>query len=781
MLFLIAACLFLPRLAETCGPFIPQALFVRPNGPDRPMLSFAKGRLGVVFPGWYRAYLVVAYRYLENKPLSAFEQSSLLEFWDIDHPTAPCDRTEEAVTLWMATRKRYMPNTAEGTIQEYKHELRNYYDVPNCLAPAFLTAKKTLENRARQFGATSKELQEWISGQDAVFSNCARAGRFPSELPATANGLLRADRAYQIAAAEFYDGQFDDAAKRFQAIAHDDSSPWHPLASYLVGRALIRQASLTAEKNQTYNRKVIAQAEAWLKSVLNDPKLRSVHADAAALLGRVHYYLYPDRRQHELGSELARGGTGNRFGQDLRDYTLLLNRFLDVYPDFPGVDAWTPEYTKREQAWEFRHYLELKPQRGDDLSDWVITMQSQAPAAKQHALEKWQSTHSVPWLVAGLDKVNEGEIGQKDLMDAAAGIPADSAAYVTVAYHRARLARATGSYDLARQILKDALALGNKLPPSAAHTLQDEQMMVAARFEDFRYQLWQTPVALDFGDEFPDADQYYCDDSDCRMTFYGSAKPPKNTPLLPQFSPVAAVLLNTQVPLTYFVQVAKSSTLPDNLRRNMAPAAWARAAFLDEFDLAASVADTAITARPELKPFLEAYLQAKTTQERKFAAAFAVLHFPGLRPYVDDSYPRTTPFQKIDDYRDNWWCKNVGESMESNFDKYEGTSWRGNAEENPIVSFPAFLEVGEKDRAAKEWREIRSFGVASRYLPRIVVEWATQHPNDPRVPEALHLAVRATRYGCDEGEPNSLSRQAFTILHKNYSRSEWAKKTPFWF
>jgi len=491
----------------------------------------------------------------------------------------------------------------------------------------------------------------------------------------------------------------------------------------------------------------------------------------------VHYYLYPDRRQHELGRLLASRGTGDRFGQNLRDYTLLLNRFLDVDPDFPGVDSWTPEYTKRKQAWEFRHYLELKPQRGDDLSDWVITIQSPAPAAKQHALEKWRSTHSVPWLVAALDKIKEGDTGPEDLMNAAAGTLSDSAAYVTVAYHRARL----GHYDEGRQILKDALALGKKLPPSAVHMLQDQQMMAAADFQDFQSQLWQTPVALDFGDEYPGADQYYCDDPACKLTFYGNVKPPKNTPLLPRFSPVAATLLNTEVPLGYFVQVAKSSNLPENLRRNMAPAAWARAAFLGEFKLAASVADAAMAAQPELRPYIEAYLRAGTTQEQKFAAVFAVLHFPGLRPFVDDSYPRTTPFGKIDDYRDNWWCKDVGESNQSNFNKSNGTSWRENAEANPIVSFPAFLDTGEKDRATKEWREVRSFGIASRYLPRIVAEWATQHPDDPRVPEALHLAVRATRYGCDDGKPNNLSQAAFTILHKNYPRSEWAKKTPFWF
>src|ERR1019366_9957527 len=98
-----------------------------------------------------------------------------------------------------------------------------------------------------------------------------------------------------------------------------------------------------------------------------------------------------------------------------------------------------------------------------------ITIQSPAPAAKQHALEKWRSTHSVPWLVAALDKIKEGDTGPEDLMNAAVGIPADSAAYVTVAYHRARLARALGHDEEAHRILKDALARGNKLPPSAVH------------------------------------------------------------------------------------------------------------------------------------------------------------------------------------------------------------------------------------------------------------------------------------------------------------------------
>jgi len=52
---------------------------------------------------------------------------------------------------------------------------------------------------------------------------------------------------------------------------------------------------------------------------------------------------------------------------------------------------------------------------------------------------------------------------------------------------------------------------------------------------------------------------------------------------------------------------------------------------------------------------------------------------------------------------------------------------------------------------------------------------------DPRVPEALHLAVRSTRYGCTDDNTTKFSKQAFQLLHKNYPKSEWAAKTKYWF
>jgi TolA-binding protein len=61
------------------------------------------------------------------------------------------------------------------------------------------------------------------------------------------------------------------------------------------------------------------------------------------------------------------------------------------------------------------------------------------------------------------------------------------------------------------------------------------------------------------------------------------------------------------------------------------------------------------------------------------------------------------------------------------------------------------------------------------------VNFARAHPDDPRVPEALHLAVRSTRLGCTDDQNTKHSKAAFQLLHRNYPRSDWAAKTKYWY
>jgi len=50
-------------------------------------------------------------------------------------------------------------------------------------------------------------------------------------------------------------------------------------------------------------------------------------------------------------------------------------------------------------------------------------------------------------------------------------------------------------------------------------------------------------------------------------------------------------------------------------------------------------------------------------------------------------------------------------------------------------------------------------------------------PADPRVPEAMHLAVRLTRHGCQDANNSAASRSAFRALHARLPDSEWTRRT----
>jgi hypothetical protein len=94
---------------------------------------------------------------------------------------------------------------------------------------------------------------------------------------------------------------------------------------------------------------------------------------------------------------------------------------------------------------------------------------------------------------------------------------------------------------------------------------------------------------------------------------------------------------------------------------------------------------------------------------------------------------------------------------------------------------PSFLTTAQRAGAEREYTTLASFGAAPNYLCRQAIEWATKHPSDPRAPEALHLAVKTTRYGCTDKQTGRWSKAAHDFLHKNYPGNEWTKKTPYWF
>ena len=246
-------------------------------------------------------------------------------------------------------------------------------------------------------------------------------------------------------------------------------------------------------------------------------------------------------------------------------------------------------------------------------------------------------------------------------------------------------------------------------------------------------------------------------------------------------------VLRERMPLSLLKEAAQSKILPVQLRRELALAIWVRSVLLDDDATAWELIPVLQDLTPELKQDLDAYLGAKNHAARKFAAAFVILKFPGMRPSMNTGVGRLTPLNRIDNYPDNWWCS---VSLEAKHNTTFGNFYRTQYWiSDPLrtlypdgeVKFPEFLGKAQKLAATSEWEQLGALGTAPSYLSQQGIAWARRHPEDPRAPEALHLAVKSTRYGCIDKETSTFSKHAFHLLHKRYPNSPWAAKTKYWY
>jgi hypothetical protein len=741
----------------SCGPFIERAVFTYSKHPDFPLARFAAGGLGVLQPTYARSYLAVAYRHLTGAPLDTEEQKAATALWAERLQTYWENDSENWVKTWLAARGKVAGVAAVTEIEVYRpvDKKDSYHTYLNCSEDAFRTAASTLDKMIEKHGAASAEVKDWVQAQDQVFQNCSGGASLPSPASLDAPAPARAGRAYQIAAANFYAGNFDAAEKMFGQIAADASSPWREAAPYLLARTLVRKATLAAEETTTA-KAALAQAESQLKRVLMDGKLLGMHAAAERLLGFVRFRLSPEERLHELAQAIVKKNTGAGFKQYLADYTLLLDKFM-------GED-------------EGKKFAELpKAGRSDEVTDWVLTFQVSDKDALDHSLQKWEKTSSLPWLTASLSKITAADPRAPALVEAAAKVDPRSPAFASLAFHSLRLMIEANRTDDARKRLGGLLeSSGSSLPPSALNLFLSLRMKLATTLNDFLKYALRTPAGTTFDE---DGRELSADAST-------ENKPGQSPRKRSTFDTDATRVLNEKVPLSILIESATNKTLPAHLRRDVAIAAWTRAVLLDDEGAAGSLVPVLQALVPELKTNLEAYLAAEGKDAKRFSAVYIMLKFPGTRPVVDDGTGRETELGKIDDFRDNWWCAFEGPGRNAST-AVETPSPKSAIPKSTILteatSYPDFLSEAERATAAGELKLLYTIGPAPNYFAAQAVRWADIKADDPRAPEALHLAVRATRYGCRDDKTGSFSKQAFDALHKKYPKSAWAQKTRYWF
>ncbi|MCC6826314.1 MAG: hypothetical protein IT172_11270 [Acidobacteria bacterium] len=316
---------FLLSAVFPCGPGYISPVFNSKNSPEYPYTNYAAGQLGIVKPGFGRALLLTAYRYVNGGSFSPDEQKALTEIWkaQIDRDFEEGDNNTAAIKAWVEKRKEVMPKDEKLPDIYTERSYGGYNFFPNCAVNAFETATATLASRIAEHGAADTSVKDWVMAQDDVFRNCASGRSIPGEAPVGSPTWLQKDRAYQQAAAEFYSLDYNSAKKRFQDIALDTESPWAETADYLVARTLIRQASLAG--NPAAALPYYEEAEAKLDHFISPTGKFAPSANR--LLNLVKYRLHPEQRVLELAQTLAYRPNNDNFKQDVIDYTWLLDKY----------------------------------------------------------------------------------------------------------------------------------------------------------------------------------------------------------------------------------------------------------------------------------------------------------------------------------------------------------------------------------------------------------------------------------------------------------------------
>jgi hypothetical protein len=730
--------------AWATGPLGPEIRFFSRSGQDPENdLAYFRGRLGILRPTFTDNRLYAAYRIMLGRSFSDGQAKQLLARC-CDAPDIPAD----AVTSWNDLRKRILGATPakENTSFRQRPEEMRFFDV-SCFPNAYRNSAATLRARIADHGANSPLVREWVIGQDAVLLNCETDSPLPGELP-NAPTWLKADRAYQIAAAYFYRLDYARAGQLFAEIGRDASSPWQKAARYLVARCAVHAA--ITDKTP----KLTADAQQAIDAVATDPDLGQYRAEAPKLASLLAFATRPRERALELEQALLAPDLPPALAVELRDF-LLLERTGTRYTDLG--------------AWIY------------DINVLTVGSEENVAAAKADALSRWRERRSLPWLVAALMHLAAGDDDVAAAIAASRAVEASSPAYYTLAWHRLRLLIGENKQEEARAEL-DQILDGRPLPEGVENLMRYHRMKLARDLDEFlRFALRRGEFVM----YLPDP----------RTKLDATALPLKPTNFSGDFGPTlkwrtelfqpsaryfdedATAVGSYFMPLPMMARIAQSDRLPSNMQRDVALAVWTRAELLEDAEIANSIAPIAARYFPQYGAGWKAYQSATTPQQKKLEAALLLLRLPAASPWLVSGLGYPYMRDRIGLYGPRWWSHEDSDDQQA-LNAPDNATLCDDCALPLQLAAPAFITPQDRDRARNDVARLLKLPGPPAYLGAIILSWANAQPRDPRVPEALYLVVRATRYGQKDSET---SKAAYSLLHDRYRRNPWTSKTPLWF
>ena len=618
--------------------------------------------------------------------------------------------------------------------------------VHNCRPDAFRTAYSTFLDRKSRFGTGSAELDRWVAAQIAVFRQCAAdRGDPPVDPDPHWQSLEQHDRRYQIAAWNFYRQSYLEAAERFREISESADSPWRQLARYLVPRSLARHATL--------NESVEWDDGRWSPSALRVGYLEKALAQFKRLSSDAAYLAeFPsvENQIMRIERELGESGFVGQFERRLIESPASI--------DPRDIGAWENEASR----W---HVVEG---RLEEYARWLNHVAKKTSSNWRHRasdarlieiprggiVQSWREELSLPYLYLALSFVNErsSRSDLRDLLTQSVGLSQDSPGYLAMLGHRVRIAGILGDEAMLSALKAEFAQIDTRVVLPAL--VNEVRMQFARNASAWReYVQWASLLPV----YFPVSDKFASSLPRSRFNRVTS-----KTRLFPnEATRVISVVFTPKM----ILDVLDVEGLSDYQRSRLAISGWVKALLADNLELALELA---VWIGKYAPPLVEAMNRFKASDDKRFEAAWIVFNHPAFSPWVRAdigcTHLRGRPVSDrlaLERRGCNWWCKR------------EAYHW-------PETTSRSFRLP--KFAVGMDWENLGMFDPpsATEFFGPHVIHYAEENLDDSRVPRALHRVVFATRYSC-AGGPGSVSQRAYAILHENFSDSEWAKKTPYWY
>jgi len=709
------------------------------GGPPAEQAGFYAGNAGVLMGQAPWARLFGAWRLLHGLPIGKEIGQTLAEPCCAEPP----QRSADAVTAWLAARLG-VPGTAPLTYLETDRDIGDLYGVPNCFADAFDTATRTLADRIAEHGKENPAVRAWLDGQDAVFASCHDDAALPP-LPAGAPDWLKADHAYQAAARALYRREFDDAAAQFRAIAQDTASPWHELAPYLALRAEVHGA-IHAQSQDAY-----AKAQADLAALTGAGGYGQ--AELPKLGGMLDFRLAPDARRTRFAASLVAPVLAGSAASDFKD----LRRLGQSPQGTPEFLDWISVFGRDPDSSQ-NHF------RDDPDLVWKTDAD-----ARSHALERWRAGKDPAWLIAAMAATAPGDKETGELVEAARAIGPEIPSYLTTAFQRIRLTAATGDAAAIRGEL-DTILKRPELSVTTRNLFLAERSQFAETLASFAALASRAAACP----AQPPAD------STCDQGYRGD-------PARANDPGTDAIALIDRMKLETRAALSRIATLDAGFRLDIALTSWVRAVLAGDEATAEALARDLKSLLPPVGADWQGFLDAKTPEDKRFAAEFILAKMPGAAIDLGSGdYTRPTG-TNVAQFQGHWpdWLYIPGDHAAP------PPTTPPTEPADPVclglcgpagfsLRSPDFVVAGAA-QAAQERARYHPADAAKAGANSVwedVLAYATDHPKDPRAPEALYWLVRISRFGTGH---NHSSHRAYDLLKERYPSSAWAKKTKYYY